>query len=162
MKSRTNLTKITLLFLLLIGTSIHSQRMKYTVTLNVDTENVTQSTIDKYARFEGQSTNTPTKDYTIYPDVGDKIKWGGKDISGKGRKVKIMVFEHESGTILFGKKRFKKLFFNRRLIRRVRGGEEDNEEKYSLYFRFKKDGKWQNLKIDPKVIIKFKKKKDKI
>ncbi|MBK8501814.1 MAG: hypothetical protein IPL46_06170 [Saprospiraceae bacterium] len=73
----------------------------YTITLFVDTINVTQENTDKTCNF-GQGRATKNKDFSITVEIGDTIIWRGLPLRGQSNLVNIEEISYVGDNNIFG------------------------------------------------------------
>lgn len=123
----------------------------HTVTLYVDTDNITKNTIAENANF-GQNVGTTNEDFTIEVNKGDNIEWVGVSTSDTG-EVHIKKIKYKKGNKLLqrdendGEKTVKA---------KVDKGNKGDVEEYDISFKIVSSVNNQNrvFRIDPKIRIK--------
>jgi len=127
----------------------------HAVLMRVETETITQANTDQTCNF-GQKEGESNEDYTIKVNVGDYVVWSGIDsgIVGNGQ-VLIDSIKYVSGTNFFGTNTITSNGQGR-VIGVIASGSEEQESKYSIYFRVFNNGIERNgtFIIDPKIRIK--------
>jgi hypothetical protein len=148
-----NNSSLLFLFSLIFITQIVSAQDKHTITLYVDTQNITLENLETTCNF-GQEPGTSNENYTVYVNKGDTVTWNGISTTSDQDKVEIIKIEYKSGTNLFGRETLKDQ--NGVVTATITTGESDQYEKYDIYFRVQRNGRWlrQDFPIDPKLRIK--------
>ena len=72
----------------------------HTVTLYVDTTNVTQVTVDTYCNF-GQGAGTTNENFTVTVNAGDTITWVGVASPASTNTVSIKQINYEGNSNVF-------------------------------------------------------------
>ena len=126
-----------------------------TITLYVDTDNITRGNLDSTCNF-GQAKGVSNKDFITYVGLGEEINWVGvSSPSSETDEVYITHIIHKKG----------KKFFNKKELsgkKKVKGKVKDknlkkgDSMKYSIKFTvIKKGNKPQKFTIDPRLIMKL-------
>lgn len=122
----------------------------HTITLYVDTEKVSIRNIEATCNFR-QGPDISNENFTVYVKKGDTLIWKGVSTSSEDDKVDIKSIVYKSGTN----------FFDSTVLKDIGGvvtgvivkGETDEYEKYDLYFKVYRNGRWlsTDFPIDPKL-----------
>ena len=130
------------------------------ITLYVNTSEITQGTIDKYASFR-QPYYITNEEYTTYVEEGDIVIWRGVSLTDTLDIVNIVRIQHEAGRKLLGKNVIQgnggepEMVVG--LVRDAPEGEVmgPKEEKYKIMFDVYNNGVKRNgtFQIDPKLKI---------
>lgn len=150
---KTLLIKSLVVCLLFLGNNALQAQEPVVITLNVNTAEITRSTINKNSNF-GQDPEISNEDFTVEVSLGETIVWQGVSTSSEDDVVQIISIQHESGTRLFNKNRINgSEGVARDKVVQGRGG---NVEKYSIIFRIIRNGSVVpgTFKIDPKLVVK--------
>lgn len=136
-----------------------------TVTLIVDTENITRSNFAQEVRFRGQPAGTSLEDYTIEVLRGEVIEWNGvPESASSADSVQITMIQYEKN---FNGNEFKNVLRAKNNVpKRERPGVVmgkvkkrkrviDKTEKYKLFFQVYINGTATlgTLIIDPKIRV---------
>lgn len=137
----------------------------HVITLYVNTAEINNGNIDKYANF-GQSDTISNMDYTTHVRKGDIVIWKGVSVNDPLDIVNISSINHHGGPKLFNKNVLNgnggdDQGANEVVIGVVTKGPETNDgtsrdkEKYVLHFKVKRNGKppVQSHKIDPYIKV---------
>ena len=140
---------ILFLFLFLQGYS----QITHTITLNVDTGQITRATTNRYSNF-GQPASISNENFTIEVSVGDYVEWVGVSSTSEEDSVEILSINHEGGATLFGKNVINGA--NGIVIGKVTEGRGGDYEKYTIKFKVFVNGEAKAgiFIIDPKITIK--------
>ncbi len=152
MKTHKTLFTILMIAILGIGVNGYSQRT-ITITLRVNTANITASTTDQNANF-GQARGVSNKNFTVYAKKGDVIRWVGVSTSSSKDRVEIVSINHEGGARVFGKNILNGS--NGTVSGVITSSVNGETEKYKVAFRVKNNGTARGgvYLIDPKIVIK--------
>lgn len=149
--------KITFFILILgiinIPTNLSAQANRI-ITLEVNTQNVTQGNLEETCKFVGQTENETLKEFTEGVEIGDLVLWQGKANPGNGDLVRITEYIHNSGASLMGRDTIRDPQGTGVVVGRVQEGFEPGaEDTYFLKFEVKKRGStnWEPFEIDPKL-----------
>ncbi|WP_026933316.1 hypothetical protein [Christiangramia echinicola] len=138
-----------LLIIILFSANINAQK-KIELMLIVKTDSITQNNIAETCRFEGQPADTNIEDFVTEVSLNDEVKWKADQAENNDAKVKLVKFQHDSGTKLFNKDSIQ--MKNGRIKGDIVNGNANEEEKYSLVIRVKdSNNDWQEYTIDPKL-----------
>ena len=153
MKYSILISAITYFFILSTHTS-KAQETK-TITLNVNTSEITRSTVNENANF-GQSPRISNEDFTIEVSLDDVVVWKGLSTSSEDDRVEILSINHEGGVSLFN--------YSRNILKGENGvvsavvtkGKAGDSDKYTIKFRVYRNGERLpgTFQIDPKIVIK--------
>ncbi len=137
----------------------------HVITLYVNTAEINNGNIDKYANFR-QSDTISNMDYTTHVRKGDIVIWKGVSVSDPLDIVNISSINHQGGPKLFNKNVLNgnggdDQGANEVVIGVVTKGPErkdgtsQDKEKYVLHFKVKRNGKppVQPYKIDPYIKV---------
>ncbi|MDP5093897.1 MAG: inclusion body family protein [Polaribacter sp.] len=140
------------LFILLFAFSINAQT-KHTITLNVDTSNITNGNISQTCDF-GQDEEISNENFTIQVSIGDIVEWVGVSTSSSEDTVEIISINHEGGARVFDRNILRDN--NGVVTGVVSSGRPGDYQKYNVKFRVYRNGSRLSgvFKIDPKIIIK--------
>lgn len=126
---------------------------KHTITLNVDTENITNSNIAETCNF-GQDEEITNENYSIEVNIGDIVEWVGVSTSSSEDVVEIISINYEGGARVFDRNILRD---DNGIVRGVvSSGRPGDYQKYNVKFRVYRNGNLLSgvFKIDPKIIIK--------
>ncbi len=142
-----------ILFTLMFSSVFMTAQEEHTITLYVDTQNVSIEKLESTCNF-GQEPGMPNENYTIYVEKGDKVTWKGVSSTSERDKVEITMIKYSSGTNLFGREKLKDE--NGVVTATITNGKTDQYVKYDIYFKVQRNGSWlrQEFPIDPKLRIK--------
>ena len=150
MKSTNQLFMLVAIILLSFSITSYAQT-EHVIVLKVNTAAIVKPNVDAYCSFEGQDPNIAAKDYTIFVNNGDKIRWQGVSISSENDVVSITSINYHGGKNLLGVN-----VINGVAIGTVQNGAVGDEEKYTVSFKVTNNGKQRNgtFLIDPKIKVK--------
>ena len=72
------------------------------ISLQVNTQSITPTTIDANCSFEGNTNGTTNENFVIIAADGDIITWSGRSMYSVDDTVNITDIDYEDGTNLFG------------------------------------------------------------
>lgn len=139
-------------FLLMFVLTINAQTI-HTITLNVDTENITNSNIAETCNF-GQDEEITNENYSIEVNIGDIVEWVGVSTSSSEDVVEIISINYEGGARVFDRNILRDN--NGVVTGVVSSGRPGDYQKYNVKFRVYRNGNRLSgvFKIDPKLLIK--------
>lgn len=141
------------LFLTCVSTSAQ-ENATIKITLNVNTADITRSTVNESADFGQAKDRISNEDFTVNVKIGNMVIWNGISTSSEDDIVEIVSINHEGGARLF----------DRNVLNGEDGivaavvskGKVGDNEKYTIKFRVYRNG--QRLpgifQIDPKLVVK--------
>ena len=137
----------------LLFTEITIAQDKHTITLFVDTENVSMRNIESTCNF-GQSSQISNEEFSIFVEKGDTVEWVGKSTSSEEDKVEIKLIEYSNGTNFFETQKLRGS--NGIVTAVVKVAEPGTYEKYNIEFKVFRNGKWvrETFPIDPKLRVR--------
>ena len=122
----------------------------HTVTLYVDTVNVTQATVDTYCNF-GQGEGTSNEDYTVTVNAGDTITWVGAALNGSTNTVSIKQINYEGNSNVFQDNNLLGSGDPKTVVGTVLSTASGLGETYKIFFNVSnKNGQFN---IDPKIQV---------
>lgn len=137
--------------LLLISNTFYGQ-VQHTITLNVDTANLTKDNVtsESITSFSAPDTQidiaSPAEAFTITVDYGSTITWEGVSTSSDDDTVEIFMIKWEKGPRIFGPNDLE----GNGKVQGVVNGETSNEPfKYQILFKVNGEGRM--YQIDPKI-----------
>ena len=149
---RTKTKMITLIGALLLLPAFLIAQTTHTITLEVNTTDITRSTIPENARFQGQADDVSNENFTIVVNAGDTVIWEGVSTSNPDDVVNISSINYEGGDRVFDKNRLRG---NNETPERVIGiiteGRRGRENKYKLSFKMSNHN--GTFHIDPKIVV---------
>ena len=92
-----------LILILMAVISLMSCGQLHVVTLYVDTDKITPTTVDLHANFD-QPKGIANKDFTTHVRKGDQVIWNAVSISNPSDVVRITSINHISGERIFESK----------------------------------------------------------
>jgi len=149
---KLKVTFLMLIFSLVFTNSDLIAQRTNIITLEVDTDKVTQDNIEETCTF-GEPASISIKDFTYDVQRSDVIIWQGKPaVEGSGL-VRITEFKHNSGVELLGKRRIRDTDNTGVVVGRVVEGQPGDEEVYFIKFEVRKrvSQDWNEYIIDPKL-----------
>lgn len=151
MKNR--LSTIIMALVLCLGAQDMLAQQEITITLNVNTADITKRTADANSNF-GQRSNISNKDYTTLVKIGDKVTWKGVSTSSSDDRVEIVSINHQGGARLFDKNVLKGSNGAVRAV--VSKGKKGDSEKYNVKFHVYRNGQRLSgtFQIDPKLVVR--------
>lgn len=149
---KLKVTFLMLIFSLVFTNSDLIAQRTNIITLEVDTDNVTQDNIEETCTF-GEPANMSIKDFTYEVQRGDVIIWQGRPAQPGNGLVRITEFRHDGGVELLGKRRIRDTDNTGVVVGRVVDGQTGDEEVYFIKFEVRKRGSqdWNEYIIDPKL-----------
>lgn len=148
-------SKLIVIFLFLgVNASLGQDTVK--VVLNVNTAEITRSTVLENSYFGADADQDP-RTYEIIVEPRTVIVWEGKSTSNTSDEVKVITYRHENGPRVFRKRKFRDS--SGVLVRQILGKEEESE-KYTLKFYIIRNGKRtpgffrSKFNIDPRITIR--------
>lgn len=120
----------------------------HTITLHVNTADITKSTIASTCNF-GQDPSISNEDFNINVRIGDDVKWEIQATDSDPLELSIVNIKYEKGRNLFRKDKINNS--GGLVMGTVVAGAEGQSEKYSVRFKVKGKG---TFVIDPKLTIK--------
>ena len=160
-------TKNLLLFatiLLSLGKSYSQDQQTHTVTLYVNTAEITHQNTNQVcyiiAETSGEDpiqSDGDLENFTIEVNLGDIVVWNGVSTSSENDDVNIKRIKHEHGPDVFENPDLPGNGQNREQVQgTVRRGNRGDIEKYKIHFTVFNNGNQRNgnFKIDPKIKVK--------
>lgn len=120
----------------------------HTITLHVDTEEITKSNLSSTCNF-GQATNISNEDFNLDVSIGDSIVWNIIATDSDPRDVNLVNVKFERGRNLLQSSQVNDK--KGKVKAKITQGAKGQFEKYSIRFRVKGKGAFV---IDPKLTIK--------
>lgn len=148
------LTKTVLTCSLLFVFNLIQAQETHTITLYVDTSDITKSNANSVSNF-GQDPSISNEDYTVDVNLGDQVIWQGVSSSSDNDVVEIVSINYEGGARVFDKNTIKGSDGTVSAV--VSAGKKGDEEKYTINFRVIRNGKRLSgtFKIDPKIRVRL-------
>lgn len=141
-------TTLTIIFISLFQMQMASAQTTHTITLHVNTSDITKSNLSSTCNF-GQSADISNEDFNLDVNIGDDVVWDIVATDDMPREVNIINIKYEKGRNLFRKDKITKKGGVVKGL--VVAGAKGQSEKYSIRFKVKGKG---TFVIDPKITIK--------
>ncbi len=128
-----------------------------TITLNVDTREISEENLERTCRFEGQEPEMSTRDFMTLVGVRDIVVWDAVSISDpENDKVEVTLIERNDGADLFGKERLRDDAQNRGVVvGSVLQGRPGEVQKYTMKIKVYNGAEVRGTyEIDPKLKVK--------
>ncbi len=158
MKTKHLFLTLTTILLFSFSNNLYAQ-LEHTITLNVDTGEITKHEVNQYCNF-GQEEGISNEDYTITVNIGDTIIWQGVSTDApETDTVNITSINHHGGKNIFGVNVLNgngeepELVVGKVLYSTV--GEGEKTYKYTIKFKVLNNGRKRNgtFQIDPKIKV---------
>lgn len=142
---------------LLIPLALTSQSTTHTVTLFVNTADITKPDVDAFADFGQDTSLTTNAEFTVSASIGDHIIWRGESSSDPENDiVNIELIRYKRGPRVFTDDDQTGIGESRKLAQgRVSRGNPGDVSEYAVHFTVFNNGQQRNgmFIIDPKIKI---------